>query len=445
MTHDSRVVWSEGMFLRVQHFQQADRWAESIIAATARNLVAFAWGVSRLSVNKQLLGTGRFGLTDVGGLMPDGTAFDAPGSVDLPLPLQVQEGVKDRVVYLALPTMQPGSAEIGNGQSEARSVRYDSMRFEAQDTNFGSPVVMPIDIGRLKLRLKLEGEDLAGFERIPIARILEVRQDQEVVLDETFIASALSCGASLVLSSIASEIIGIITHRAEAIADRMGDPSVRGTAEVSDFQFLQVLNRYEAIFRHRYQNIGGTHPEQLYALCIQLAGEISTFTKERRRGLEFAGYRHGDLKGSFEPVIADIRASLSTVLERSAIEIPLELRKHGVRVGLVSDRGLLSTSGFVLAVRSDLPQEALRSTFPRQVKIGPVERIAELVNVALPGIPASALPVAPRQLPYRPGTTYFELDKDTPLWKQLTTTGGIALHLAGDFPSIEIELWAIKA
>ncbi|CAM5370665.1 hypothetical protein MAUB1S_06349 [Mycolicibacterium aubagnense] len=133
------------------------------------------------------------------------------------------------------------------------------------------------------------------------------------------------------------------------------------------------------------------------------------------------------------------------MLERSAIEIPLEERRHGVRVGLISDRGLLTGSGFVLAVRSDLPQEALRSSLPRQIKIGPVERIAELVNVALPGIAINPLPVAPRQLPYRPGTTYFELDKDGPLWKQLTTTGGIALHIAGEFPSIEIELWAIKA
>ncbi len=445
MSHDNRVIWSEGMFLRVQHFQQSDRWAESILSGTARALVAFAWGVSRFEINKPLLGNGRFGLTDVSGILPDGTVFEAPGTVDLPVPLDLQEGVKERIVYLALPTRQPGIAEMGDGIGDARNVRYEPVRYEVQDTNFGSSVTMPIDIARLRLRLKLEGEDMAGFERIPIARVAEVRQDQEVILDPTFIPTSLNCGAALVLESIATEILGIITHRAEAIADRMGDPSVRGTAEVSDFQFLQVLNRYEAVYRHRCENISSVHPEALYALCVQLAGEISTFTKERRRGMEFPGYRHGDLKSSFEPVVADIRASLSAVLERSAVEIPLELRKHGVRVGLVSDRGLLSSAGFVLAVRSDMPQEQLRSTLPRQIKIGPVEKIAELVNVALPGIAASPLPVAPRQLPYRPGTTYFELDKDGPLWKQLNTTGGIALHLAGDFPSIEVELWAIKA
>jgi type VI secretion system protein ImpJ len=63
----------------------------------------------------------------------------------------------------------------------------------------------------------------------------------------------------------------------------------------------------------------------------------------------------------------------------------------------------------------------------------------------LPGIGVRALPVAPRQIPYRPGTSYFELDKNGPLWKQLSQSGAIALHLTGEFPAIEMELWAIKA
>jgi type VI secretion system protein ImpJ len=444
MSHDNRVVWTEGMFLRVQHFQQADRWAESILAATAHALVPFAWGVSRLAVNTELMGNGRFGLTDAAGVLPDGTPFQAPGNVDLPTPIDLDETVRNKIVYLALPTRQPGNPEVGDGVEGARSIRYEPLKTEVFDTNLGSSISTPIDIGRLRLQLKLEGQDLSGFERIPVARILEVRQDRSIAFDSTFIASSLNCIASLPLESMASDVLGIIRHRAEAIADRMGDPSVRGTAEVSDFQFLQVLNRYEALLSHCHKNLASLHPERLYSMFVQLAGEISTFTKERRRGIEFSGYRHGDLKGSFDPVAADIRTSLSTVLERSAVEIPLEQRKHNIRVGMVSDRGLLSSAGFVLAVRSDLPQEVLRSTLPRQIKVGPVERIAQLINVALPGIAASPLPVAPRQLPFRPGTTYFELERDSELWKQLNTTGGIAIHLAGEFPAIEIELWAIK-
>ena len=441
----NRVVWSEGMFLRVQHFQQADRWTTGQIAAAAAALVPFAWGMSRCEVNRQLLGTGRFGLAAAAGLMPDGTPFDAPGGVDLPPPLELGEGTQNRIVYLALPTFQDGASEMAPADGEPdRAARYRATRTEVEDTNAGSAITAAIEEGRLLLRLKLEGEDMAGFERVPIARVLDVGADQSVKLDDEFAPTALNCAASRPVTSLLTEVLGVVSHRAEAIADRMGDPSVRGTAEVSDFQFLQVLNRFEALLRHHEEHAASLHPERLYATLVQLAGEISVFTKEERRGQTFPGYRHSDLAGSFEPVAQDLRRSLSTVLERSAVEIRLEERGHGVRVGVVADRSLLTSAGFVLAVRSDMAQEALRSALPRQSKVGPVERIAELVNVALPGIPVVPLPVAPRQLPYRPGTTYFELDKDTPLWKQLRSTGGVAMHLAGDFPGIEVELWAVK-
>jgi type VI secretion system protein ImpJ len=445
MKHDNRVVWSEGMFLRVQHFQQADRWTDRVIRAIANALTPFAWGVSEMEIDRQQLTIGRFAVSNVSGLMPDGTFFSAPGYTDLPKPLALEGGLKNAIVYLCLPTLQPGLQEVGKDDANSRRARYVRRRHESQDANSGSSLVADIEVARLDLKFILSNEELSGFDRVPVARVVEVRQDQSVVLDETFIASALNCAAQAPLNGVITELLGTITHRAEAIAERMLDPSLRGTAEVLDFQFLQALNRYEAIFRHHQENPGCVHPEALYRLCVQFAGELSSFTKERRRGATFPGYRHADLKGSFDPVIVDLRNSLSSVLERTAIEITLEIRRFGVRVGAISDRGLLTSAGFVLAARADMPSEALRSALPRQIKVGPVEKISELINVALPGIGVRALPVAPRQIPYRPGTSYFELDKNGPLWKQLSQSGAIALHLTGEFPAIEMELWAIKA
>jgi type VI secretion system protein ImpJ len=30
------------------------------------------------------------------------------------------------------------------------------------------------------------------------------------------------------------------------------------------------------------------------------------------------------------------------------------------------------------------------------------------------------------------------------LWKQLERSGGLAMHIAGEFPGLEIEFWAIR-
>ncbi len=93
-----------------------------------------------------------------------------------------------------------------------------------------------------------------------------------------------------------------------------------------------------------------------------------------------------------------------------------------------------------------MPGEALRSRFPTQVKIGPVERIRDLVTLQLPGVILHPLPVAPRQIPFHTGASYFELEtRNSDLWRQLEKSGGVAMHIAGEFPGLELAFWAIRS
>jgi type VI secretion system protein ImpJ len=31
------------------------------------------------------------------------------------------------------------------------------------------------------------------------------------------------------------------------------------------------------------------------------------------------------------------------------------------------------------------------------------------------------------------------------MWKQLEVSGGMAMHIAGEFPGLELEFWAVRA
>ena len=53
--------------------------------------------------------------------------------------------------------------------------------------------------------------------------------------------------------------------------------------------------------------------------------------------------------------------------------------------------------------------------------------------------------MAPRQIPYHAGFVYFELDQGHELWGQLQTSGGVALHVAGEFPGLTLEFWALRS
>lgn len=167
---------------------------------------------------------------------------------------------------------------------------------------------------------------------------------------------------------------------------------------------------------------------------MALAGEFCTFTASQRRPEEYPVYNHDDLAASFAPVMLALRQALATVIDAKAIAIPIVEKAYGVHVAMLSDRSLIDNASFVLVVRADVPGESLRGHFPQQAKVGSVEHIRDLVNLQLPGIGLLPMPVAPRQIPYHAGSTYFELDRGSAHWKQLTHSGGFAFHIAGQFP-----------
>lgn len=441
MTWTNRVVWQEGMFLRAQHFQQQDRWLEALMRARTAAMRPYPWGVTQLAIDRDLLTTGRFALTSAAGVFEDGTPFEIPGQTDHPPPFELPDGARNAIVYLALPVRQLGAVEIGDGNGSEG--RYTLREFEAFDTHSASPQPAPLQIGRLRLRYMLESEERAGYHCIGLARIVEVASDRRVRLDENWIPPALTCAATVPLAGMITEFAGMLNHRGEALAARLTQPGTRGVAEQADFLMLQTINRWQKLLAH-WADAGNVHPEDLYAVLVQMAGEFATFTEPTRRPGSYPAYRHEDLQRSFAPVAADLRRSLSAVLEQAAVQIPLQERRYGVRVGPIVDRAILRAASFVLIVQADVPTETVRRIFPSQVKIGAVEQIRDLVNVAIPGIAVRPLPVAPRQMPFYAGASYFELDRNSPHWQQMQSSGGFAIHVSGEFPNLRLELWAIR-
>ena len=444
MSWDSKVLWTEGLFLQPHHFQQADRYTEALVAGLARRIAPYAWGVNELEIDEEVLKVGQFALKSCSGLTPDGTVFRVPAAEDHPPALDVPDSVKDCVVYLSVPQRRQGAAEVDMTGAELSAARLRPAELEVTDTMGSGKKSATLGVGKLRLQFALAVDDLADRLVIPIAKIIEVKPDNEVILDKSFIATCVDLRAAPPLESFLRELEGLLNHRMTALAGRLSEGgSTKGVAEISDFLLLMTVNRMTPVFRH-LKNIQNVHPAYFYRECAALAGELSTFMTAEKHPPEFEPYKHDDLTGSFNPVIKALRQYLSSVLEQTAISIPLDPRKYGISVGVIADRKLISNAGFVLSVAADIPAENVRRHFAGQAKIGPVEEIRQLVNSALPGITLRALPVAPRQIPYHAGVVYFELDADSPYWGKMTTSGGIAVHISGDYPGLKMELWAIR-
>ena len=444
MAQHNRVIWSEGLFLRPHHFQQQDRYHEHALEQRLDSLVAYGYGFVELQLDRELLKLGKLGLASASGIMPDGTPFSLPADGPLPPPLDVGEQTKEAVVCLSLPLRRPGMADSALGDSAATDVlRLQGRDSEVRDAVAEHDGLAVLKTGVLNLRLRLAADLSSAHSDLALARVREKRSDGMLLLDDSFIPVSLDTRVSTRLYDYLKEIAGLLRHRAAALAERVAQPGGKGVAEFADFLLLQLCNRAEPLFAHLAQR-GRLHPEQLYCEMLMLAGELSTFGRKERRGGPFPPYRHRELEASFMPVIEEIRRALTAVLDQTAIAIALVDKGRGAFLGEVPDLQLLRHAAFVLAVNADLPSEQLRNQFPTQIKIGPPDKLRDLVMSHLPGITTRALPVAPRQLPYHAGYSYFELDRQSEFWKAVEVSRMLALHVAGDFPGLSLQLWAIR-
>lgn len=443
MSLDSKVVWSEGMFLNPQHFQQQERYFERYVDGRCSAFGAYGWGVHEFEIDQELLKLGKISIVQAKGVFSDGTPFSFPDQNDPPPVFDVPKNTHDEILYLAIPVKRPGAIDvIAEGESQGLA-RYYSSKQEARDVSIEGSDSIQIDTGKLRLRILLESDDMSGYTGIGLTRIAEAREDKNVLLDNSYIPTCLDSNASPKLKGFLSELVGLLHHRGESIAARLGDTQRGGTAEVADYMLLQLINRLEPMASHLSQ-IQGLHPLALFSEVVQMVGELSTFVTTNKRPSPFPPYLHDNLQTTFLPVMNSLRQCLSMVYEQTAISLALVEKKYGIRVAQIPDRSLIDSAMFVLAVRADVPENSIRTHFPAQVKVGPVERIRQLVNAAMPGIPLKPLPVAPRQIPYHSGFTYFELERNTNFWKELQQSGGFAVHVGGDFPGLELEFWTIR-
>ncbi|MEX0731301.1 MAG: type VI secretion system baseplate subunit TssK [Aquisalimonadaceae bacterium] len=444
MSRRSRVLWSEGLFLEPQHLQQHDRFVEGYVGGRMAAYGTFAWGFRTLELDTDLLAIGKLGLRVAQGIFPDGTPFNMPGDDPLPDPLDVDVSTRDQQVYLALPLQRDGAVEVGRPDSAPGLYRYHADDLEVRDAVLDSSASAVVEVGRLNARIALAGDTLDEYACIPLARVVEARPDGQLVMDEAFIPTVIRCRAADRLQAYLTELRGLLQQRADMLASRVTASGQGGAGEIADFLMLQIVNRHSPIAAH-FADATHVHPETLYRFIIGLAGELATLTSNTRLPPEFAPYRHDALQAAFDSVFEVLRGEFRTVRESPAVQIAMqETGSHGVRVAKVSDPALFNNASFVLSVGASVPTEDLRSYFPAQAKVAPVERIAELVNNNLPGIGLVPMPVAPRQIPHLSSHVYFELDRSSALWKQLSGSGGLALHVAGQYPDLRIDLWAIR-
>lgn len=445
MASNNRVVWDEGLFIRPQHFQQETRYLEHHANRRIEVSSEFLYGLTELEFDEALLASGKLAIIRARGVMQDGAVFDIPNDTPPPQPLHMQSSkVINQVIYLALPIRGQGGAEVQWPESQSNG-RYRVEQRDLKDMHSREGDFTTVNTAQLHFTLMAEDQDLSAYSTLAIARIKDRSEDNgSIQLYDDFYPTSLSVGAIPRLKRFIEEIASLMHQRAKNLAERIGSPTQAGVADVTDFMLLQVLNRLQPKLRHMAK-LRLLHPERLYEFCIEACGELATFQPGQRIAEECKVYDHADPKPCFTPLENALRKALSDLIQPRATPITLNKQGFGSHTATLPNPGMIHTSDFVLAVKARMHLDQLRQQFLQQAKVSSLEKLPDLVNKQLPGIPLQALPIAPRHLPYHSGFTYFELDNNSEEWRQtMQNATGFGFHIAGEFPELELQFWAMR-
>ena len=440
MSWKSKVVWSEGLFLRPHHLQQNDRYVEGLIDNRTRHISPYPWGFSALEIDRDLAQQSKFAVRRATGVMPDGTPFDIPAESPLPAPIVVPEGAASQQVWLSLPIGAPNTREVEAAEAESAS-RFVPATTLLIDTTSALRVEEEIELAQPRLAYELRKTAKPGFASLAIGRIVEVR-DRAIVFDDTFAPPILTCSSHPVVQGWIESVIGWIENKLEELARYAADPTAGGGLQSGDYFILQLLNRHIPVLQHLAQS-RYVHPERLYEELLRVAGELATFTTAQRRARTYPAYDHDDLKGVFTPVLRDIQAFLSAQLGRRAIRLEIIERASNAFVAMIRDRNLFRTARLVLEVSAQRPLTEIQSQFPNLFKVGPNTKMNEIVHAHLPGVTLVHLPTPPPQIRAITDHVYFLLDRTSPLWPEFSVASSIGMHFSGAWPELRLELWAV--
>ncbi len=433
MGESDRVLWSEGLFLRPQHFQQQDRHTEALMRAASQAGALHPWGFRALTLDAALLEAGRVAITAARGLLPDGTPFAIPESMDPPEPVAIARDAPAGPVLLALALSPPGGASFDPAHAEPSGARYRGRIERVRDAARGGTEPEEIEIARPAALLIAPGQSSGGYATLPVAAVTGLRADGGVALGEDFLPPALVTGAVPFYAQLLREVITGLDRIAEAHGRMVLGGAGRS---VENLLVLELANGARPGLVHLLaQEV--FHPAELFRDLSSLAGRMATYGSGSRRLSELPLYEHMKPGPAFAALADTLRSLILSLRFVEPKSRALAVMKHAPNIWKVriDSPDLLEGSRIVVRVGSDLSEDALRRIFVNQVTVGSAGEFDALWKSRLPGIPLRPLHSQPREIPYDGDRLCLELDQKSEHWGSLRDAPGFIIGVSGTLPS----------
>lgn len=454
MAQFHRILWSEGLFVTPQHFQQWDLFLDALGSERIALTRPFAWGVHSMEIDTELLARGTFRMLSFRGILPSGTVLRVPEFDPPPRSVEFGEAVDIRAdtfeIFLGLPARRsgwPNTLLDEDSTEENKELRFRAKTVTIPDENSGRDE-RPLQRAEHNLQILLQTDHRDNYEVIPVARVRRTATG-EFQLVEEFVPPLLNVHASPYLLKLCRGLLERLSARSTQLAERFTDAGVnaRDITPANLRAFLQFAQVNQAIPMLAYlREMPGIHPEEFYKSFATLVGQLCTFNPSRFHPRDVPQYNHLTLGAIFKQMEAMLVELLDIREVAHGYEvIPLvpagEGRWHAT---FTKESTLQPGSALIFSVAGEGVEESEIVPGIQQFILTSQDRIGQKLALNLPGLPLHHLPVPPPVIPRARGTFYFQLAAQGSDWDAIKDARNLAVQVPIRFRGAKFELLAIE-
>ncbi|QID17448.1 type VI secretion system baseplate subunit TssK [Nitrogeniibacter mangrovi] len=448
MSHHSKVLWGEGLFLRPQHFQQQDAYHEALSRQSLLTAQPFGWGLRALEIDTDALAGGTLRIERIDAVLPNGERYLAPDVDRLPPPLDLAAiAFEDSSTEFRL-ALQHLHAHGGN--CRAAESGADTARYAIDNRTVGdlftdaAEAELPFLVKSAILKAATEPSD--AYLTLPLLRLRKTPANG-YEKDPGFVAPALTLAGAPLLQLQLRRLLDALQAKINALYGFHREPSKHiiefRSGDIASFWLLHTASSAYAALSHLHRN-PKLHPERLFQELLRLAGGLMTFSKAFTVG-DLPAYDHAAPGPAFLKLDHLLRELLETVISTRYFAIALTQPKPAFHVGRLDSDKITDDTAFYLSVNAAAPAAQLIESVPLQFKIGAPDDVEKLVLSAMSGVRLNHAAQVPPAIPVKPGACYFALDPRNPLYERMLKSGAITIYAPESYQDLELELIAITS
>lgn len=447
MNRSSKVLWGEGLFLRPQHFQRQDLYHETRLTELGRAVHPYLWGIRGLKFDAEALSAGILRITELSAILPDGEMISAPDNDELPDAVNlasIDNFGSGLTFHITLPYLRDFGPNFSTRREASGQVHRYYQQDQAAPDLYTNAIESDLSILKKSLRLLSDRDNREQSISMPVARV-RATSSGGYELDPAFIPPILSIKASAPVYSIVRRLMEILQAKAQALYGHHREPSQNivefRSGDIASFWLLHTINTAYASLQHLFHH-PALHPERLFHELLGLAGQLLTFSKAY--GLsDLPIYNHANPGPEFFKLDQIIRELIETVISSRYFNISLTEVKPAFYLGRLDSEKVTSNATYYIAVTADMAAVELVDTVPQRIKIGAPDDVDKMVSAAMPGVRLMSAPQVPASIPVRPGSYYFSVEPNGPLYDRMIASNAIMIYAPSGFKNLKLELYAV--